>query len=312
MRVLSFFLISRGERHQRWCLMSRFQQAQGRENHRHLSFTMMWPSEWTAHEMRRDQGPRGLELLCSRTKGFDVDTYRWDTNRFYRTCNVTHGHITDRSASRQKHRIDAIILEHLRPLRRGFMHQTRDVGESMIRVVALGQRPNASLLDQLTKAREWEDDIAIFLRCSDIISDVPDAQALFWSLRRNDAQRGKEFARAADIAHRLFIRDGSRVVRFLIITVESPRREECDGSFTQWLAQRGERRIGEIWTERGSRLSWHVGSHLSLLDEALQSRRIGIINGIAHSLEQCLEEVSKILFRQVVEKLEIVICAFCV
>jgi hypothetical protein len=92
-------------------MLCRFQQVQGRANDGHLLLTMMGKTKRTPHNVRRDQRARWLEQFRIRAKCFDVDTHRWNANRFYCTRYMTHGHMTDGSARGQKDGLHAIILE---------------------------------------------------------------------------------------------------------------------------------------------------------------------------------------------------------
>lgn len=123
-----------------------FQQTQRGANYRHLLFTIMRKPKWTSHQVWRNQCARWLEQLRIRAEGLDVDTHGWDANCLDCARDVTHGHMTDGSARGQKDGIYAIILEHLRPLWRAFLHQTGDIGEAMIGVVALCQSADHALL----------------------------------------------------------------------------------------------------------------------------------------------------------------------
>jgi hypothetical protein len=100
----------------------------------------------------------------------------------------------------------AVVLEHLRPLGRGFLHQARNIGESVIGIVAFSQGTNGSLVSKLAKACQREDDIDILRRCTNIIGDVAHMQVFFWCLRRDDAQGGKALVGLAHLAYGLLIR----------------------------------------------------------------------------------------------------------
>ena len=100
----------------------------------------------------------------------------------------------------------AIVLEHLRPLGCDFLHQARNIGESVIGIVAFSQGTNGSLVSKLAKACQREDDIDILRRCTNIIGDVAHVHALIWCLSRDDAQGGKALVGLADVAYGLLIR----------------------------------------------------------------------------------------------------------
>jgi hypothetical protein len=100
---------------------------------------MVRQSERASHEMRCDEGARWLEEFRIWAEGFDIHTHRRDADRLDGTRDVTHGHMADRSARGQKDGIHAVVLEHLRPLRRALLHQAGNIGQPMIGVVALRQ-----------------------------------------------------------------------------------------------------------------------------------------------------------------------------
>ena len=100
---------------------------------------MVWQSERTPHEMRRDECARWLEEFRIWAEGFDVDAHGGDADRLDGARDVTHGHVTDGSTRGQKDGVYAIILEHLRPLRCALLHQARNIGQPVIGVVALRQ-----------------------------------------------------------------------------------------------------------------------------------------------------------------------------
>ena len=104
---------------------------------RSLLLITVWQSEWASHEMRCDEGTCRLEEFRIRAEGFDIDTYSGDADLLDGARDVTHGHMTDRSTSGQKDGIHAVLFEHLRPLRRTFLHQAGNVGQPVIGVVAL-------------------------------------------------------------------------------------------------------------------------------------------------------------------------------
>jgi Pentapeptide repeats (8 copies) len=99
----------------------------------------------------------------------------------------------------------AIVLEHMRPLGRAFMHQARNIGGSVIGIVAFSQSTNGSLVSKLAKACQREDDIDILRRCTNIIGDVAHMQVFFWCLRRDDAQGGKALVGLTHFASGLLI-----------------------------------------------------------------------------------------------------------
>jgi hypothetical protein len=134
--------------------------------------------------------------IYTHTVGIPIDSMARD---------VTHGHMANGSASGQEDRIDAIIFEHLRPLRRALLHQTRNVGQPVIGVAALRQGADHSLLGQFAQACQREDHVDILLGRADVVGHMPDAQACFRCLYRDDAQRREALCRLAHIAHRLLV-----------------------------------------------------------------------------------------------------------
>ncbi len=129
--------LSRCERLYGWGMPCCFQQMQGGKDDGQLPITTMWQTQRTPHDMWCNQCTWRLEQLCIRAKCFDVDAHRWDSSHLDGACYVTHGHITNGSASCQEDGIHAIILEHLRPLGCAFIHQARNISETMIGVIAL-------------------------------------------------------------------------------------------------------------------------------------------------------------------------------
>ena len=83
---------------------------------------MVRQSEWASHEMWCDESAWRLEEFRIWAEGFDVDAHRWDADRLDGARNVTHGHMTDGSASCQEDRVYSVSFEHLRPLRRALLH----------------------------------------------------------------------------------------------------------------------------------------------------------------------------------------------
>ena len=112
----------------------------------------MWQTERPSHEIRCDQRTRWFEQLCVRSKGFNIDVHRWNPYCLDGTSYVTHGHMTDGSTCCQEDRIHPIVLEHLRPLGCDFLHQARNIGESVIGIVAFSQGTNGSFVSKLAKA----------------------------------------------------------------------------------------------------------------------------------------------------------------
>src|SRR5262245_54253065 len=108
-----------------WSTNRGFQQMQTGTDDSQLLITTMWKTERTSHDIWCNQDARRLKQLCIRLKCFDVDAHRWYPNCLYCACYVTHGHMTNGSARGQKNGIHSVILEHLRPLRRTFLHQAR-------------------------------------------------------------------------------------------------------------------------------------------------------------------------------------------
>ena len=127
-------------------VVCRFQQAQGGEYHGPLLLTLIRQPQGTAREMRCDEGACWFEQFRIRAKRFDVHAHRWDADQLDSARDVTHGHMTDRSAWGQEDGIHAILLEHLRPLRRALLHQPGNVSQPVIGVVALRQSADHSLL----------------------------------------------------------------------------------------------------------------------------------------------------------------------
>ena len=111
-----------------------------------MLLTLMRQPQGAAHEILCNKGARRFEQFRIRAKRFDVHAHRWDAHRLDSTRDVTHGHMTDRSARGQEDGIHAILLEHLRPLRRALLHQPGNIGQPMIGVVALRQGADHSLL----------------------------------------------------------------------------------------------------------------------------------------------------------------------
>jgi hypothetical protein len=122
------------------------EQTQSGLDERSLPFTMVRRAEGASHEIRGDEGARRLEEFRIWAEGFDVHTHGGDADRLDGACNVTHGHMANGSASSQEDRVDSVIFEHLRPLRRALLHQARNVGQPVVGVVALGQGTDHTLL----------------------------------------------------------------------------------------------------------------------------------------------------------------------
>src|SRR6516162_6543381 len=101
---------------------------------------------------------------------------------------MTYSHVADGSARGQENGVHAVILEQLRPLGCNFLHQARNIRKAVIGVVAPGQAAYGSLLGKLAKACQWENDIDVLLRSSNVVGDMSNAQAFFWCIRRDDTQ----------------------------------------------------------------------------------------------------------------------------
>ena len=112
----------------------------------------MGKAKRTPHNVRRDQCARWLEQFCIGAKSFNIDVHRWNPYCLDGTSYVTHGHMTDGSNCCQEYRIHPIVLEHLRPLGCDFLHQARNIGESVIGIVAFSQGTNGSFVSKLAKA----------------------------------------------------------------------------------------------------------------------------------------------------------------
>ena len=116
-----------------------FQQTQSGLDDRPLLGVPVRQAERASHEMRGDEGARWLEQFRIWAECLDVDAHGGDADCLDGARNVTHGHMTDRSASGQEDRVDSVIFEHLRPLRGALLHQAGNVGQPMVGIVAPGQ-----------------------------------------------------------------------------------------------------------------------------------------------------------------------------
>lgn len=84
-----------------------------------LHFDIPWYSQWSAHDVRGDDGARYAQLLEALSKSMDCDDHGRDAGIFDQPGDVSNGHMADRSQWYQEHGFDILFLEHFYPCRIG-------------------------------------------------------------------------------------------------------------------------------------------------------------------------------------------------
>ena len=123
----------------------------------------MRKAQWAAHDEWGEEDTRRLEELRGGFECLYVDAYCRDADGFDGAGEMTHGHMTDWSARGEEDGVDAIVFEHLRPLRGRLVAQASDIGQAVVGIVARGECSDEALFRKLAEAGEGEDDVVILL-----------------------------------------------------------------------------------------------------------------------------------------------------
>lgn len=95
------------------------QQVERRQQHFLLPRPLPWRAKWAPHQVRRHYQAGQTHGRQAVAEGGHPDHHRRHAPFFQQACNVSHGHMTDRSDRHQDDSVDGLCLQALDPLRPG-------------------------------------------------------------------------------------------------------------------------------------------------------------------------------------------------